>query len=150
MNQIESAQWITGWFNYGAPPFPASQAVLWQMQQIVQTVAAYDADKNEFKRQMLLRTGLLALPNIKIVDTGRYNNAGRWTLRHEYDPDFGPLKQSHARQVLCHLWRYSGPVRLLTAEILTDQWGRPWGPPRTYQYSTDNGETVKEYWGSKT
>lgn len=146
MNQLQMSQWIGQWFGYGAPPFPVSQIVLWQMLQIIQTVAAYDSDKNEFRRQMLLRTSLYALPNIKLVDTGRENNAGMWTLRHEFDADFGPLKEEHARQTLRYHWRFSGPVRLLTMEILTDMYGRPWGPPRPYQYFTENGKTVKERW----
>ena len=121
--------------------------MLYQMQQIIQTVAAYDQDKHGFKRSMTLRTGLQALPNIKIVDTGRHNNAQMWTLRHEYDPDFGPLKQGYARETLRLFWRLCGDkVRLITMEILTDSYGRPWGPPRPYQYSTDNGKTVKERW----
>ncbi len=111
MNQLQMSSWIGQWFGYGAAPFPVSQVVLWQMLQIVQTVASCDdADKNEFKRHMLLRTGLLALPNIKLVDTGRENKTPYWTLRHEYDSDFGPLKQSHARQTLRYFWRGS-PVR---------------------------------------
>ncbi|MBX9694729.1 MAG: SpoVR family protein, partial [Cyanobacteria bacterium] len=64
MNQIQMAQWMV-WFGYGAPTFPVSQTSLWQMLQIVQTVAAYDHDKHGFKRSMLLRTGLQWLPNIK-------------------------------------------------------------------------------------
>lgn len=146
MNQLQTSQWVGQYFGYGAPPFPVSQTTLWQMLQIIQTVAAYDADRDEFKRQMLLRTSLFALPNIKIVDTGRENKAAMWTLRHEYDPDFGPLKQGNARNTLRYLWRFSGPARLLTMEILTDSYGRPWGPPRPYQYFTDNGKTVKERW----
>jgi spore cortex formation protein SpoVR/YcgB (stage V sporulation) len=146
MNQLQTSQWVGQYFGYGAPPFPVSQVTLYQMLQIIQTVASYDADKDEFKRQMLLRTSLFALPNIKNVDTGRENKEGRWTLRHEYDPDFGPLKQGHARETLRFHWRFSGPVRLLTMEILTDSYGRPWGPPRPYQYFTDNGKTVKERW----
>jgi len=39
-----------------------------------------------------------------------------------------------------------GPVQLLTWEILVDDFGRPWGPPRPYRYFTDNGDTVKERW----
>lgn len=146
MNQIQMADWL-GHFGYGAPRFPVSQSMLYQMQQIIQTVAAYDQDKHGFKRSMTLRTGLQALPNIKIVDTGRHNNAQMWTLRHEYDPDFGPLKQGYARETLRLFWRLCGDkVRLITMEILTDSYGRPWGPPRPYQYSTDNGKTVKERW----
>lgn len=146
MNQIQMADWL-GHFGYGAPRFPVSQPMLYQMMQIIQTVAAYDQDKDAFKRSMLLRTGLQALPNIKIVDTGRYNNAQMWTLRHEYDPDFGPLKQGYARDTLRFFWRLCGDkVRLITMEILTDSYGRPWGPPRPYQYSCEDGITVKERW----
>jgi spore cortex formation protein SpoVR/YcgB (stage V sporulation) len=146
LNQLQLAPLVSGWLGYGAPGFPVSEASLSQMMQIVQMVAAYDEDKVAFKRNMLMRTSMFYQPNIKIVDTGRYNNAGMTTLRHEYDPDFGPLKQSHARNTLKFHWRLSGPVRLLTHEILTDATGRPWGPPRPYQYFTDNGKTVKERW----
>lgn len=146
MNQLQMSQWVGMWFGYGAAPFPVSQVILWQMLQIVQTVAAYDQDKHEFKRQMLLRTSLYAMPNIKLVDTGRENKLPYWTLRHEYDADFGPLRQSYARETLRFHWRFSGPVRLVTMEILTDAYGRPWGPPRPYQYYTENGKTVKERW----
>lgn len=146
MNQVQMANgWLGMWM--GSPKFPVSEVMLYQMMQIIQTVAAYDEDKDEFKRSMMLRTGLQALPNIKIVDTGRENNAQMWTLRHEYDSDFGPLKESHARMTLQHFWRLCGDkVRLITMEILTDSFGRPWGPPRPYEYSTDNGETIKEKW----
>jgi spore cortex formation protein SpoVR/YcgB (stage V sporulation) len=145
LGQIQAGQWIN-WFGYGGPQFPVSQITLWQMLQIVQIIASYDEDKVEFLRQSLLHTSLQAVPNIKLVDTGRENRAGMWTLRHEYDPDFGPLKQGHARQTLRYYWRFSGPIRLLTMELLTDGYGRPWGPPRPYQYFTENGETVKERW----
>lgn len=146
MNQLQMSSWIGQWFGYGAPPFPVSQVVLWQMLQIIQTVGSYDADRHEFKRHMLLRTGLQALPNIKLVDTGRENKTPYWTLRHEFDADFGPLKQGHARQTLRYIWRFSGPIRMLTMEILTDAFGRPVGPPRPYEYYTENGKTVKERW----
>lgn len=132
---------------YGGPPFPIHPMVLYQMLQIIQIAAAYDQDKNEVRRYMLMRTDLTFMPNIRIVDTGKYNKSGTWTLRHEFDPDFGPLKQGYARQTLRNLWRLCGePVRLLTWEHLTDWWGRPYGPARPYEYSTDNGETVKELW----
>jgi spore cortex formation protein SpoVR/YcgB (stage V sporulation) len=146
MNQLQMSGWVGMYFGYGAPQFPVSQTTLYQMLQIIQTVASYDQDKRQFKRQMLLRTGLQWLPNIKLVDTGRYNNAAMFTLRHEYDPDFGPLQQEYARQTMRYYWRLVGKVRLLTMEILTDSFGRPWGPPRPYQYSCDNGKTVKERW----
>jgi len=145
MNQIQMQQWM-GWFGFGAPTFPVSDVTLWQMLQIIQTIFSYDTDKVEFKRQMMLRTGLLASPNIKIVDTGKFNKAPQWTLRHEYDTDFGPLKPSTARKTMREHYKYSGPVRLLTMQILRDMFGRAWGPPRPYQYATSNGTTVKEKW----
>jgi hypothetical protein len=37
-------------------------------------------------------------------------------------------------------------VQLLTWEILEDDFGRPFGPPRPYRYFTENGATVKERW----
>lgn len=146
MNQLQLSGMMSAWFGYGSPAFPVSQVALQQMLQIIQIISAWDEDKVEYKRNMLLRTGLSYQPNIKLVDTGLYNNAGFATLRHEFDPDFGPLRESHARSTLKYMWRISGPVRLLTMEILTDSMGRPWGPPRPYQYFTDNGETVKERW----
>ncbi len=146
MNQMQIGQQVGTYMGYGAPGFPVSQTTLYQMMQIIETVASYDSDKDGFKRQMLLRTGLFWLPNIKLVDDGRENNAEVVTLRHEFDPDFGPLKQGYARSTLRYAWRFFGPIRLLTMEILTDEYGRPAGPPRPYQYKCTNGETVKERW----
>lgn len=137
---------LVRWFGYGGPEFPVSMVTLWQMLQLIIFIWSYDSNKDELKRQMRLRTSLLAVPNIKIVDTGKYNSAPRWTLRHEYDEDFGDLKPSTARETLRMHWRWSGPCRLVTMKTLTDVWGRPWGPARPYQYYTDNGKTVIETW----
>jgi spore cortex formation protein SpoVR/YcgB (stage V sporulation) len=145
MNQIEMSQQFRGW-GFGAPTFPVHPMALQQMLQIIQTVASWDADKHAFKRQMIMYTDMSFLPDIRIVDSGRFSKAGMYTLRHEYDPDFGPLAQSDARETLRRFWRLAGPVQLLTWEILTDSFGRPVGPPRPYRYFTDNGITVKERW----
>jgi spore cortex formation protein SpoVR/YcgB (stage V sporulation) len=140
-----SAQ-IRQWWGYGAPPFPIHEMVLEQMIQIIQTVAEWDADKHAFKRQMTMYTDLSFMPNLRLVDSGRFSKTGMYTIRHEYDPDFGPLAQNDARETLRRFWRFGGPVQLLTWEILVDDFGRPWGGPRPYRYFTDNGTTVKERW----
>lgn len=145
--QVEMSQWIGQWWGYGAPPFPIHPMVLQQMLQIIETVASWDQDKHAYKRQMLLYTDMSFVPNIRLVDTGRFSKTGMWTLRHEYDPDFGPLAQSDCRETLRRFWRFAGqPCQFLTWEQLTDDFGRPWGPPRPYRYYTENGRTVKEQW----
>ncbi len=145
-NQRAMSAQIRNWFGYGAPPFPIHEMVLQQMLEIIQTVGEWDADKHAYKRQMLLYTELAFFPNIRLVDTGRFSKTGMHTLRHEYDPDFGPLAQNDARETLRRYHRFAGPCQLLTWEVLTDDFGRPWGPPRPYRYYTENGETVKERW----
>jgi spore cortex formation protein SpoVR/YcgB (stage V sporulation) len=145
-NQRQMSQTMATWYGYGAPPFPIHEQVLQQMLEIIQTVGEWDADKHAYKRQMLMYTDLSFFPNIRLVDSGRFSKAGMHTLRHEYDPDFGPLAQSDARETLRRFWRFCGPTQLLTWEILTDDFGRPFGPPRPYRYYTENGVTVKERW----
>jgi spore cortex formation protein SpoVR/YcgB (stage V sporulation) len=144
--QRQMSGMMRGWFGYGAPPFPIHEMVLEQMLQIVQTVAEYDTDKHAYKRQMIMYTDLSFMPNLRLIDSGRFSKAGMYTIRHEYDQDFGPLAQNDARETLRRFWRLGGPVQLLTWEILVDDFGRPWGPPRPYRYFTDNGDTVKERW----
>jgi spore cortex formation protein SpoVR/YcgB (stage V sporulation) len=144
--QRQMSGMMRGWFGYGAPPFPIHEMVLEQMLQIVQTVAEWDTDKHAYKRQMIMYTDLSFMPNLRLIDSGRFSKAGMYTLRHEYDQDFGPLAQNDARETLRRFWRLGGPVQLLTWEILVDDFGRPWGPPRPYRYFTDNGDTVKERW----
>lgn len=145
-NQRQMSATVRQWYGYGAPPFPIHEMVLQQMLQIIQTVASWDADKHAFKRQMLMYTELAFQPNIRLVDSGRFSKTGMHTLRHEYDPDFGPLAQSDARETLRRYWRFAGPVQFLTWEILLDDFGRPYGAPRPYRYYTENGDTVKERW----
>src|SRR5262249_31144124 len=104
-SQAQMSEWIGPWFGYGGPAFPIHPFVLQQMLQIIETVASWDQDKHAFRRQMLLSTDLSFLPNIRLVDTGRFSKTGVWTLRHEYDPDFGPLAQSDCRETLRRFWR---------------------------------------------
>jgi spore cortex formation protein SpoVR/YcgB (stage V sporulation) len=146
LNQRQMSGWIGQWYGYGAPGFPIHEYWLQQMLNVIQTVAEWDADKHAFKRQMLHYTEMSWLPNIRLVDSGRFSKAGMYTLRHEYDPDFGPLAQNDARETLRRFWRFGGPTQFLTWELLTDAFGRPWGPPRPYRYFTENGSTVKERW----
>jgi hypothetical protein len=145
-NQRNMSGMFRNWWGYGAPGFPVHEQTLGMMLQVIQTVAEWDADKHAFKRQMCLYTDLAFMPDIRTVDSGRFSKTGMYTLRHEYDPDFGPLAQSDARETVRRHWRASGPVQLLTWEILEDSFGRPFGPPRPYRYFTENGETVKERW----
>jgi len=145
-NQRQMSETVRQWYGYGAPPFPIHEMVLQQMLEIIQTVGEWDADKHAYKRQMLMYTDLSFMPNIRLVDSGRFSKAGMHTLRHEYDPDFGPLAQSDARETLRRYWRFSGPTQFLTWEILVDDFGRPYGGPRPYRYYTENGVTVKERW----
>ncbi len=146
LNQKQMSGWLGQWYGFGAPAFPIHEYWLQQMLEIIQTVAEWDADKHAFKRQMLFYTEMAWAPNIRLVDSGRFSKTGMYTLRHEYDPDFGPLAQNDARETLRRHWRFGGPIQLLTWEILTDYFGRPWGAPRPYRYFTENGITVKERW----
>lgn len=145
-NQRQMSATVRQWYGYGAPPFPIHEMALQQMLDVIQTVSEWDADKHAYKRQMLMYTDLAFMPNIRLVDSGRFSKTGMHTLRHEYDPDFGPLAQNDARETVRRYWRLAGPVQLLTWEILVDDFGRPYGPPRPYCYYTENGVTVKERW----
>lgn len=145
-NQRQMSGFIGQMYGYGAPAFPFHEYMLNQMLQVIQTVAEWDADKDGYKQQMLLYTDLSFAPSIRLVDSGRFNKTGMHTLRHDYDPDFGPLAQNDARETVRRYWRLGGPVQLLTWELLTDDFGRPVGAPRPYRYYTENGQTVKEQW----
>ncbi len=144
LGQADMSTSVRMWYGFGAPPFPVSKTTLGHMLSIVETVAAWDMDKHAFKRQMLNATNLAYIPNISLVDSGRYSKTGFHTLRHELDPEFGPLAQSDARKTLLRAFRFAGPIQLLTWEIHVDDFGRPFGGPRPHRYFTDNGKTVKE------
>jgi len=125
----------------GSPIFPVAAETLEEMGMVLQIVAAFDADKHKARRQLVLRTGYHWLPNIQLVDTGKFSD-NSWTLKHEVDENFGPLLQSECRDTLKFFWRLRGtssPVRLLTSEPKQEN-----GPLLPYEYYTDDGETVKE------
>lgn len=130
----------------GTPYFPVPAATLKQMATIIQIVAAFDQNKHKARRMLVMRTAYHNVPNISIQDTGKFGD-GVWTLKHEYDENFGPLLQSEARLTLRYFRRLCGnPVRLLTMEPPTDPRGRAIGPPRPYEYFTEDGDVVKERW----
>jgi len=132
----------------GTPLFPVPAQTLKQIGQVLQTVYSFDQDKHKARRQIVFRTAGHWVPNIQLVDTGKFGD-NSWTLLHTFDENFGPLLQSECRDTLKFFWRLRGvasPVRLLTMEIKTDQRGRPLGPPRPYEYFTEDGENVKERW----
>jgi spore cortex formation protein SpoVR/YcgB (stage V sporulation) len=114
------------------------------MAQVLQIVGAYDEDWHAMRKQLVMRTGYNSVPFIELVDTGRHTD-GVWTLRHVYNPDFGPLLQSEARETLRYFRLLcGGPCRLLTMEQREDQFGRPIGNPAPFVYFTEDGDTVKE------
>jgi stage V sporulation protein R len=127
----------------GSPIFPVSEQTLQQMGTVLQIVAAFDADKNKARKQLVLRTGYHWMPNIQLVDTGKFSD-NLWTLKHEVDENFGPLMQSECKDTLKFFWRLRGtssPVRLLTLEPKKED-----GPLEPYEYYTEDGENVKERW----
>jgi spore cortex formation protein SpoVR/YcgB (stage V sporulation) len=127
----------------GSPIFPVSEQTLQQMGTVLQIVASFDADKHKARRQLVLRTGYHWMPNIQLVDTGKFSD-NSWTLKHEVDENFGPLLQSECSDTLKFFWRLRGtasPVRLLTNEPKQEN-----GPLEPYEYYTEDGETVKERW----
>ena len=130
----------------GTPLFPVPGETLKQMATVIQIVAAFDQSKHKARRMLAMRTAYHSVPNITIQDTGKFGD-GVWTLKHEYDENFGPLLQSEARLTLRYFRRLcGGAVRLLTMEPPTDPRGRPIGPPRPFEYFTEDGEVVKERW----
>lgn len=128
----------------GAPIFPVPPQILKEMATVLQIVGAFDANPHKARRQLVMRTAYHSKPSIYIADTGRRSD-GVWTLKHEFDPSFGPLMQSEARDTLKYFRRLCcEPVRLVTVEQRTDKFGRPSGPPVPYEYITEDGVTVKE------
>ena len=128
----------------GTPMFPVPEQTLKSMATLIQIIASFDKNKHMMRKNIVMRTSMHGLPNIAIVDTGRFGD-GSWTLKHEYDPTFGPLLQSEARDTLKYFRRLCGaPVRLLTMEVKTDDEGNPVGAPFPYEYFTEDGDTVKE------
>ena len=128
----------------GGPMFPVAPQTLQTMATALQIVGAFDADKNKARRMIVMRTAYHSKPMIWLVDTGRRSD-GVWTLKHEYDENFGPLMQSEARETLKYFRRLCGePARLITMEQRTDRFGRPSGPPLPFEYFTEDGVTVKE------
>ncbi|MBK7841421.1 MAG: SpoVR family protein [Candidatus Obscuribacter sp.] len=130
----------------GTPLFPVPAQTLQQMATVIQIVAAFDQNKHKARRMLAMRTAYHSVPNITVQDTGKYTD-GVWTLKHEFDPNFGPLMQSEARTTLRYFRRLCGnAVRLLTMEPPVDSRGRPTGPPRPFEYFTEDGDIVKERW----
>jgi stage V sporulation protein R len=132
----------------GSPLFPVAEQTLQQMGMVLQIVAGFDADKHKARRQLVLRTGYHWVPNIQLMDTGKFGD-NSWTLKHEWDENFGPLLQSECRDTLKYFWRIRGsasPVRLLTMEPKTNARGQAVGDPKPYEYYTEDGENVKERW----
>jgi spore cortex formation protein SpoVR/YcgB (stage V sporulation) len=128
----------------GAPIFPVPTQILQEMGTVLQIVGAFDANPHKARRQLVLRTAYHSKPMIWLMDTGRRSD-GVWTLKHEFDENFGPLMQSEARDTLKYFRRLCcEPCRLVTMEQRTDRMGRPSGPPVPYEYFTEDGITVKE------
>lgn len=128
----------------GTPIFPVPPQILKEMGMVLQIVGAFDASPHKARRQLVLRTAYHSKPQIWIMDTGRRSD-GVWTLKHEFDENFGPLMQSEARDTLKYFRRLCcEPARLITMEQRTDRQGRPSGPPAPYEYFTEDGITVKE------
>lgn len=129
--------------NMGTPVFPVPKALLSHMGQVLQIIMGYDQNKHAIRRQLVLRTGARWLPNIYIVDDGR-DTDGVLTLKHEFDPTYGPLLQSECKDTLKMFRRlYGRPVRLFTMEQRTNRQGEPIGPPQPYEYFIEK-DTVKE------
>jgi spore cortex formation protein SpoVR/YcgB (stage V sporulation) len=142
---MNAAQQSANWQQQiGTPAFPVHPQTLQEMAQVLQIVGAYDEDWHAMRRQLVQRTGYNSVPFIELVDTGRHTD-GVWTLRHVYNPDFGPLLQSEARETLRYFRLLcGGPCRLLTMEQREDSTGRPLGDPAPFVYFTEDGDTVKE------
>jgi len=134
--------------NMGTPMFPIPPFLVQHMVQVLQIVKAFDRNKRMLQKMLIRRVGMQFVPNIYVVDDGRYTD-NVLTLKHEYDANWGPLLQSEARDTLKYfgrLWALGGrgkKVRLLTMEIRTDRQGNPIGDPFPYEYLLD-GDTVKE------
>jgi stage V sporulation protein R len=141
-NAAENAgQWSQ---NMGTPGFPVSPETLKQMATVLQIVAGFDEDWHAMRKQLIQRTGYNSVPYIQLDDTGRHTD-GVWTLRHVYNPDFGPLLPSECRETIRYFRLLCGaPVRLITMEQPEDRDGRPMGEPKPYFYFTEDGDTIKE------
>lgn len=128
----------------GLPPFPVPMQILQSMGTVLQLVGAYDQNKSDFRKMMLLRTAYSDTPVINVVDSG-FLTDGSLTLRHEFDENFGPLLQSECKDTVRFVRRLWGrPVRLITREVETDRNGRPVGKPKPYEYYCDEDGDVKE------
>jgi spore cortex formation protein SpoVR/YcgB (stage V sporulation) len=142
MNTAETSQQLHA--QAGAPMFPVPPQILQEMGTVLQIVGAFDANPHKARRQLVLRTAYHSKPSIWVVDTGRRSD-GVWTLKHEFDENFGPLMQSEARDTLKYFRRLCcEPARLVTMEQRMDRNGRPSGPPVPYEYFTEDGINVKE------
>lgn len=137
-----------GFQQMGMPRFPIPVRALETMATILQVVAAYDEDKHLARKMLIKRmgAGFAWLPNIAVIDTGRYGDGdGVLTLKHTYDPDWGPLLESECRDTLRYFRRLCGqPVRLLTKEFKKDFRGRPTDELVDYMYFTKDGIEIEE------
>ncbi|MBX9720809.1 MAG: hypothetical protein K2X81_05410, partial [Candidatus Obscuribacterales bacterium] len=128
----------------GAPIFPVPTQLLQEVGTVLQIIGSFDANPHKARRQLVLRTAYHSKPMIWLQDTGRRSD-GVWTLKHEFDPNFGPLKQSEAKDTLKYMRRLTGePIRLLTMDQKEDSQGRPIGPLMPYEYYTADGVTVTD------
>jgi hypothetical protein len=129
--------------NMGTPLFPLPPLILQHIAQVLMLVKSFDRNKHAVRKQLVMRTGAHFLPNIYIEDDGR-DTDGVLTLKHDFDPTWGPLLQSECRDTLKYFRRlYGRPVRLLTMEQAADRQGNPVGEPYPYEYIIEK-DTVKE------
>jgi len=129
--------------NMGTPMFPLPPLILQHIAQVLMLVKSFDRNKHAVRKQLVMRTGAHFLPNIYIEDDGR-DTDGVLTLKHDFDPTWGPLLQSECRDTLKYFRRLLGkPVRLLTMEQASDRQGNPVGDPYPYEYFIEK-DTVKE------
>jgi hypothetical protein len=141
MQQAEMSEYYHQ--NMGTPLFPVPPQLVKHIAQVLQIVMAFDQDKRGLQKQLVMRTGAHFLPNIYVEDDGR-DTDGVLTLKHDFDPSWGPLLQSECRDTLKFFRRLFGrPVRLYTMEIAQDRQGRPIGDPFPYEYFIEK-DTVKE------
>ena len=131
--------------NMGTPLFPVPPFMIQHMSQVLQIARAYDRDKRMLQKQLVRRHGMSFMPNIYVADDGR-NSDQVLTIKHEFDPEWGPLLQSECRDTLKYfgrLWGKGKKVRLMTMEQKADRQGNPVGLPFPFEYLLDD-ETVKE------
>jgi spore cortex formation protein SpoVR/YcgB (stage V sporulation) len=136
----------------GTPPFPVPLEYLQQMAEMIQLVAAFDADKKTFRQMMVRRTAGMTRPQLYVEDDGSYSD-GTLTVRHVYDEALGTLLRAEAIDVLKYvkrLWGGANKVRLLTKFQDYGDDGKPVGAPYDYEYIVDERGEVKEISSKKS